>query len=343
MIEPPSNGSERILSIRLLTTSGPVHLLSIYAPTLCSAHEAKDQFYEQLHNIISSIPNTEYLFLLGDFNARVGADHDSWPSCLGRYGIGRMNENGQRLLELCTYHNLCITNSFFHTKPCHQVSWRHPRSRSWHQLDLIVTRRPTLNSVQITRSFHSADCDTDHSLVCSKVRLRPKKLHHSKQKGHPRINTSRISHPQLLQKFLNSLVTALQNTPTGDAETKWAHIRDAIYESALTTYGKSAKRNADWFQSHNEELEPVIAAKRIALLNYKKAPSDLTSAALKAARSTAQRTARRCANDYWQHLCSHIQLASDTGNIRGMYDGMKRALGPTIKKIAPPSNLNRGT
>ncbi|XP_067909771.1 uncharacterized protein, partial [Heterodontus francisci] len=98
MIEPPSNGSERILSIRLLTTSGPVHLLSIYAPTLCCTPEAKDQFYEELHNIISSIPNTEHLFLLGggDFNARVGADHDSWPSCLGRYGVGRMNENGQR-------------------------------------------------------------------------------------------------------------------------------------------------------------------------------------------------------------------------------------------------------
>ncbi|XP_067910435.1 craniofacial development protein 2-like [Heterodontus francisci] len=155
MIEPPSNGSERILSIRLFTASGLVHLLSIYAPTLCSPHEDKDQSYEELHNIISSIPNTEHLFLLGDFNARVGADHDSWLSCLGRFGIGRMNENGQRLLELCTYHNLCITNSFFHTKPCHQVSWRHPRSRHWHQLDLIVTRQASLNSVQITRSFCS--------------------------------------------------------------------------------------------------------------------------------------------------------------------------------------------
>ncbi|XP_067911760.1 protein-lysine N-methyltransferase EEF2KMT isoform X1 [Heterodontus francisci] len=100
----------------------------------------------------------------------------------------------------------------------------------------------------------------------------------------------------------------------------------------MTTYGKRVKRNADCFQSHIEELEPVIAAKHIALLNYKKAPSKLT---LKSARSTAQRTARRCANDYWQHLRSHIQLASDTGNIRGMYDGITRAFGPTIKKIAP--------
>ena len=50
-----------------------------------------------------------------------------------------MNENGQRLLELCTFHDLCITNSF-HTKPQHKVSWRHPRSKHWHQLDLILVR-----------------------------------------------------------------------------------------------------------------------------------------------------------------------------------------------------------
>ena len=58
-------------------------------------------------------PNTESVLLLVDFNARVGADHASWPRCLGRFGIGSINENGKRQLELCTLHDLCITNLFF--------------------------------------------------------------------------------------------------------------------------------------------------------------------------------------------------------------------------------------
>lgn len=37
------------------------------------------------------------------------ADHDSWPCSICHFGVGRLNENGQRLLELCSYHNLCVT------------------------------------------------------------------------------------------------------------------------------------------------------------------------------------------------------------------------------------------
>ncbi|XP_047483313.1 craniofacial development protein 2-like [Penaeus chinensis] len=166
-IEPPSAGTERILTLRLSTSFGSATIISVYAPTLYSTPEDKDQFYGALDDIISQTPSTDMLYLLGDFNARVGADHEAWLSCLGAYGRGKINDNGQRLLELCCYHGLCVTNTF----PCKeidQVSWRHPRSRHWHQLDLVLTRRKDLASVLLTRTYHSADCDTDHSLVASK-------------------------------------------------------------------------------------------------------------------------------------------------------------------------------
>ncbi|KAL8621445.1 hypothetical protein ACOMHN_048245 [Nucella lapillus] len=43
----------------------------------------------------------------------------------------------------------------------------------------------------------------------------------------------------------------------------------------------------------------------------------------------------QCANDYWLQLCSQIQIAADTGNIKAMYDGIKQALSPTQKKTTP--------
>ena len=100
-IEPPTAGTERILNLRLSTSTGPATIISVYAPTLCAAPEDKDQFFEALHEAISRIPSTDALYLLGDFNARAGADRKAWPSCLGAYGRGKMNDNGQRLLELC--------------------------------------------------------------------------------------------------------------------------------------------------------------------------------------------------------------------------------------------------
>ena len=92
--------------------------------------------------------------------------------------------------------------------------------------------------------------------------------------------------------------------------------------------------SADWFETHLSDMESGIEAKHSALLNYKKNPNVSTLSALRTARYTAQRTARKCANDYWQNLSGCIQMSSDTGDIRGMYEGIKKAFGPTTKKTA---------
>ena len=143
MVEPGGKGWERLLTLRFHTSDGPATLISAYAPALTSIPEAKGEFYTSFTDVIKNIPSNEHLYLLGDFNARVGADHNSWPSFLGSFGVGKVNDNRQRLLELCSYHGLCVTNTFFQTKPQHRVSWRHPRSKHWHQLDMIIVRRRT--------------------------------------------------------------------------------------------------------------------------------------------------------------------------------------------------------
>ncbi|KAM7166307.1 craniofacial development protein 2-like [Macrochelys suwanniensis] len=202
MVEPGQQGTERLLPLQLHTSTGPVNLISVYAPTLGATRDTKDEFYDQLDTIIRSIPKEE----------QVGTDHNFWPTCLGKFGVGEMNENGQRLLELCSYHDLSITNSFFQTKPPHKVSWRHPRSMHWHQLDLIITRRSALKCVLLTRTFHSADCDSDHSLVCSKMKLQPKKIHRSRPEGKPRIDVSKTAHPDKAEKWKTEAKQALNTS-----------------------------------------------------------------------------------------------------------------------------------
>ncbi|XP_055876902.1 craniofacial development protein 2-like [Biomphalaria glabrata] len=163
-VELKSNGSERLISLRLNTSIGHVTLICAYAPTLSSTPEAKDMFYDNLSSALSEISTTEQVIILGDLNARVGSDNSAWDSCIWRFGVGKVNENGQRLLEFCSLDSLCVTNTYFKTKPRHRLSWRHPRSKHWHQLDLIMVRQKCLKFVKLTRPYHSADCDTDHSL-----------------------------------------------------------------------------------------------------------------------------------------------------------------------------------
>ena len=87
-------------------------------------------------------------------------------------------------------------------------------------------------------------------------------------------------------------------------------------------------------------MVPVIETKREALLAYKHNPCEKTLSALRSARSIAQRTARCCANDYWLKLCESIQNSADCGNVRGMYDGIKKAVGPTVRKMAPLKSIS---
>ena len=82
-------------------------------------------------------------------------------------------------------------------------------------------------------------------------------------------------------------------------------------------------------------MTPVIEAKRAALAEHKRISSEKNLQILRIARSKAQQTARRCANGYWTELNEDIQSAAITGNIRGVYHGIKKALGPTPNKTAP--------
>ena len=116
----------------------------------------------------------------------------------------------------------------------HQASWRHPRSKHWHQLDLVITRRTDLASILLTRSYHSADCGTDHALIASRVRATPKKLQHSKKKGRLCITTCCVSNPEKTQQFIKLEENFHRGTPADDnIDTKWPHLRNAVYTSAI--------------------------------------------------------------------------------------------------------------
>ena len=94
-MEPPIGGTECTLFIRLARAAGFVNIFSIYAPALSSPEVIKDHFYNELDTQIGRIPQSEPLLLLYDFNACVGSDHQSWPSCIGHHGVGKLNNNGQ--------------------------------------------------------------------------------------------------------------------------------------------------------------------------------------------------------------------------------------------------------
>lgn len=112
--EYPVHISDRITTLRLhMEHNNYLNIISVYAPTLDKSDEIKDKFYEELTRCIDRIRPREQILLLGDFNARVGRDHEAWPKVLGRHGVGNINSNGLLLLSLCAQFDLAITNTMF--------------------------------------------------------------------------------------------------------------------------------------------------------------------------------------------------------------------------------------
>ena len=128
--DQPQGINERLMSMKLkLSQTHSAVLLSVYASTLASTDEEKEAFYSNLNDAISAVPFKHQLFVLGDFNVRVGCDFSTWPKVIGHHSVGRENSNGTLLLQTCAQHELVFTNTLFQQANKYKTTWMHPRSK----------------------------------------------------------------------------------------------------------------------------------------------------------------------------------------------------------------------
>eukprot|EP00914_Ancora_sagittata_P010289 GHVO01019881.1.p1 GENE.GHVO01019881.1~~GHVO01019881.1.p1 ORF type:complete len:196 (+),score=11.23 GHVO01019881.1:905-1492(+) len=110
----PQGVNDRLMTLRLqIQDEKHATIISAYAPTMTNPDDIKENFYADLHATLSSTPKNDKIILLGDFNARVGTDYKTWEPVIGRNGVGKCNSNGELLLQMCTEHELLITNTLF--------------------------------------------------------------------------------------------------------------------------------------------------------------------------------------------------------------------------------------
>ena len=81
-------------------------------PPTSNAEEAEvEWFYKDLRDLLELTLKKDVLFIIGDWNAKVG--HQETPGVTGKFGPGVQNEAGQRLIEFCQGNALVIANTLF--------------------------------------------------------------------------------------------------------------------------------------------------------------------------------------------------------------------------------------
>ena len=135
--------NSRIITAKFNTMKSKIKLniIQCYAPTNDADDEKKDTFYQQLQAVLDKTGKKDMTILMGDFNAKIGADNTGYDEVMGTQGLGYMNENGERFADLCSLNQLVIGGTIFHHKRIHKATWRSPDHVTENQIDHIALIR----------------------------------------------------------------------------------------------------------------------------------------------------------------------------------------------------------
>ena len=100
-----------MISVRVQDKPINITVIQVYAPTNNTEEAEVEQFYEDLQDLLKLTPPKDALFIIGDWNAKVGSQEA--PGVTVKFGLGIRNEAGQRLIEFCQQNTLVIANTLF--------------------------------------------------------------------------------------------------------------------------------------------------------------------------------------------------------------------------------------
>ena len=93
-------------------------------PTSNTEEAEVERFYEDLQDLLQLTPKKDVLFIIGDWDAKVGSQET--PGLTGKFGLGIWNEAGQRLIEFCQENALVIANTLFQQHKRRLYTWTSP-------------------------------------------------------------------------------------------------------------------------------------------------------------------------------------------------------------------------
>ena len=104
--------------------------------SICMCVEQFQWFNEDLQDLLEITPKKDVLFIIGDWNAKVGSQEI--PGVTGRFGLGVQNEAEQRLIEFCQENTLVIANTLFQQHKRRLYTWISPDGQHQNQIDYIL-------------------------------------------------------------------------------------------------------------------------------------------------------------------------------------------------------------
>ena len=227
-------------------------VIQVYAPNSNAEEAEVEQFYVDLQDLLEITPPKLVLFIIGDWNAKVGSQE--LPGVIGKFSLGVQNEAGQKLREFCQENAMVAANTLSQQHKRRLYTWTSPDGQYQNQIDYIVCSQRWKSSILSVKTRLGAYCGSDHELLIAKFRLKLKKV-------------GKITRPfrydlnQILYYYTVEVENEFKGLDLIDRvpEYLWKEVCDIVQEAVIKTIPKKTKcKKAKWFSE--EALQ--IAEKR---------------------------------------------------------------------------------
>ena len=113
--------NDRMTSVHYQGKPFNITVIQVYKWTINTEEAEVERFYEGLQDLLELTPKKDVLFIIGDWNAKVGSQETSWVTV--KFGLGIWNEAGQSLIEFCQENTLVIANTLFQQHKRRLYTW----------------------------------------------------------------------------------------------------------------------------------------------------------------------------------------------------------------------------
>jgi hypothetical protein len=253
--------TDRLMAVSIDTGHTTIRVVSAYAPQTGCCEEDKDAFWLALDEYISTIPQDQVLLLGADFNGHVGEERGDSGQCHGGHGYGTRNNEGERILDFASAHDLILANTYYIKRDSHLVTYASGDRQT--QVDYWTVRRCHLKHVKDCKVIPGESLLPQHRLLLLEMGLpinRQRRLTHGETKA-------RIKWWKLATKNAGSALAACLPALDQGIEETWTELTERVHKEATKLLGvtKPGRRRIEketWWW--NEDVQAVIRDKKTA-------------------------------------------------------------------------------